>query len=141
MGTFFFRQIFFSSSKLNDRSLSKNYVKSHIVFFILFCFFQEISHQVMHKNFMNYGHLFSPLVIDKMWLLFKRANKIYIQMYCFLLQICMCQLSSVSTPDYTPTRRPTNASPGRTRDLRSPLHSATLHYNQERRRARATNTL
>jgi len=30
---------------------------------------------------MNYGHWFGPFVIDKMWLLFKRANKIYVLLY------------------------------------------------------------
>jgi hypothetical protein len=33
--------------------------------------------QVMYTNFMNYGHLFGPLGIDTMWLLFKRSNKIH----------------------------------------------------------------
>jgi hypothetical protein len=30
---------------------------------------------------MNYGHLFGPFVIDKIWLLFKRANKIHVLLF------------------------------------------------------------
>ena len=30
---------------------------------------------------MNYGHLFGPFVIYKMWLLFKRANKIHVLLF------------------------------------------------------------
>jgi hypothetical protein len=30
---------------------------------------------------MNYGHLFGPFVIYKMWLVFKRANKIHVLLF------------------------------------------------------------
>jgi hypothetical protein len=87
---------------------------------------------------MNYGHLFGPFVNYKMWLLFKRANKIHVLL--FIVHFQVPTFISFNPSDYTPTP-PSQAMQVWTHlRLRSPLHTSldlfnVLHLNQGHRSA------
>ena len=75
-------------------------------------------YQVMYTNFMNYGHLFGPLVIDKLWLLFN----------VFFYQKCSCaNYRQLQLPDYTSTPPPNQCQPWtHLRPQKSTAHLANI---------------
>ena len=84
----------------------------------------------LNSNFMNYGHTFcmsAPLVMDKMRLLFKRANKIHVRGIAFYYKFSSANYRHLQPLDYTPIP-PTNVSPGPTKGIQIQLCSSLKHF-------------
>ena len=81
----------------------------------------------LYTKFMNHGHLFGPFVIYKMWLLFKRANKIHVLL--FITYFYNPIIISFNHRTTHQPRHPNQCQFGPIWDLRSPLRTLLDFYN------------